>query len=108
MTKTKNRIEAAMPILEEWAAHKAELDKQFDALSGALGLIVEGPLPNAVWSMWDSYTAAVSERIGDDFEWLQWFWLENDMGRRGFEVKSIGGRSMKVKTLRDLARVIYD
>jgi len=107
MTKTE-RIKAMLPHLERWAAHKAELEKQLDALHQVTGGGVEAPLPDAIWRLWDTYTDAVAKLVGDTTEWLNWFSMENDMGAKGLEVHSLGGRSKKIRTLRDLAAVIAD
>lgn len=108
MLSKKERIDAALPILAEWEAHKRTLDAQFDVLRATLGATVEAPLPDAVWRLWDSYTDAVARDLGDVDQWLHWYSAENDMGRKGLEVRSLGGRRKTIKTLRDLARVIYD
>lgn len=103
-----DRIKAILPHLEKWAAHKVELDRQFEALRALMGCGVEAPLPDAVWRLWDSYTDAVSQVVGDTDDWLAWFSMENAMGAKGLEVHSLGGRSKKIRTLRDLAAVICD
>jgi hypothetical protein len=107
MTKAQ-RIKDIIPQLERWAAHKGELDRQFEALRALMGCGVEAPLPDAVWRLWDSYTDTVSKLVGDTDDWLPWYSMENAMGAKGLEVQSLGGRSKKIRTLRDLAAVICD
>lgn len=102
----------AMPIdeivkrLEAWAARQRELHAQYAALHALTGAEADCPLMRPVWSVWTAYTVAVSEIVGDDNEWLQWYELECDMGRRPKTVTSTGGKTIKVRTLRQLARVI--
>ncbi len=102
----------AMPIdeivrrLEAWADRQRKLQAQYQALQALTNADCECALLAPVWSVWTAYTVAVSELIGDDNEWLQWYELECDMGRHPKEVTSTGGKTIKVRTLRQLARVI--
>lgn len=63
------------------------------------------PLFDAVWLTWDAYTERLAHRIGDDADRLQWYCGDNDMGAKGLEAHSLT-RSIKVRTLRQLAGVI--
>jgi hypothetical protein len=94
-----------LPLLQSWKDRHAELSAQMDALSVPLGGTFDGPLFNAVWMTWDAYTDQLAHRLGDEHDWLQWFVSENDMGRKGMEVHSLT-RSLKVRTLRQLASLI--
>lgn len=102
-----DRLTAAqmLPLLKEWAERHAALSTQMDALAKPLGGMPDGPLFDAVWLTWEAYTDQLAHRIGDDGEWLHWFCGDNDMGRKGLEVSSFS-RTMKVRTLRQLAAVI--
>lgn len=95
-----------LPLLQAWAEHHAALSAQMDALAKPLGTI-DGPLFDAVWRMWDAYTDQLAHRIGDTGDWLQWYCHDNAMGAKGLEVSSYT-RTIKVRTLRQLARVILD
>jgi hypothetical protein len=92
--------------LEAWADRQRKLTAQYEALKALTGADCECELLKPVWSVWSAYTVAVSELVGDNNEWLQWYELECDMGRRPREVTSLGGKTIKVRTLRQLARVI--
>lgn len=104
-----DRMTAAqmLPLLQDWQRHHADLSAQMGALGAVTGGTVGGPLFDAVWYLWDGYTAQLAHRIGDTSDWLQWYCAENDMGRNGLEVTS-WTRTVKVRTLRQLARVIAD
>lgn len=78
-----------------------------EALAKPLGGTFDGPLFDAVWLTWDAYTDQLAHRIGDTSDWLQWYCSENDMGRKGLAVSSYT-RTIKVRTLRQLARVILE
>lgn len=94
-----------LPLLTQWAERHAALSKQMDALAGIFGGTFDGPLFDAVWLTWDAYTEQLAHRIGDQSDWLQWYCSENDMGAKGLQVYSFS-RSIKVRTLRQLATVI--
>ena len=99
-------IEEIVKRLEAWAERQRKLHAQYEALKALTSASPECALMAPVWSVWGAYTVAVSELIGDEDEWLQWYELECDMGRRPKEVTSTGGKTIKVRTLRQLARVI--
>ena len=92
--------------LEAWAMRQRELTVQYEALRALTNAGSDCALLKPVWSVWGAYTVAVSELVGDTNEWLQWYELECDMGRKPMEVTSLGGKTIKVRTLRQLARVI--
>lgn len=102
------RLDQVVVRLQAWAARQQAIDKQYNALRALVGCDLESPLLAALFDVWTAYTVAVSEIVGDKAEWLQWYELECDMGRRPKEVHSTGGRKIKVRTLRQLARVICD
>lgn len=92
--------------IEAWADRHRKLDAQHQALVALTDASPECPLMAPIWDIWAAYTVAVSELIGDKNEWLQWYQYECQMGRHPMEVVSLGGKSITVKTLRQLARVI--
>lgn len=96
-----------LPILTEWrdTIRKAEAD--ISEYIAPLRPIPESPLYIIPWNLMDAYTRAVSARIGDQFEWLSWYWADNDMGAKAMEAQ-IDGKTYKVRTLKQLARVIVE
>lgn len=92
--------------LEAWADRQRKLHAQYEALKALTNADCECALLKPVWDIWTAYTVGVSEAIGDSDEWLQWYELECDMGRKPKDVTSLGGKTIKVRTLRQLARVI--
>ena len=99
-------IDEIVKRLEAWAERQRKLDTQYAALKALTNADCEFALLKPVWDVWSAYTVAVSELIGDENEWLQWYEFECEMGRRPKEVTSLGGKTIKVRTLRQLARVI--
>lgn len=99
-------IDEIVKRLEAWADRGRKLHAKFDALHALTGADYDSALLAPVWSVWSAYSVAVSELVGDKNEWLQWYEMECDMGRNPKEVTSIGGKTIKVRTVRHLARVI--
>jgi hypothetical protein len=100
------KFEEIVMRLNAWATRQRLLTAQYKALQALTNADCECALLRPVWDVWSAYTMAVSELVGDTNEWLQWYELECDMGRKPKEVTSLGGKTVKVKTIRQLARVI--
>ena len=66
----------------------------------------EAPIALAMGRMWDAYSACVAREVGDESDWLDWYCWENAMGAKGLTVTSTSGKTIKVRTVAHLARVI--
>lgn len=107
MTKTE-RINQIIPKLEAWAFHVKRVNAIYTAMEAVTGSIPDAPIWEAVWGMENAYTDAVSDLVGDEFEWLSYYHLVCEMGKKPREVKLPSGKTITIKTLRDLARVICE
>jgi len=77
-------------------------ERIFSSLEKTIGLDSDSQLGLALWKPFESYTDLLSEVVGDEDQWLWWYCLENDMGRKKLAARS-GGRRMRVITgLNDL------
>lgn len=94
------------PRLLEWQARYEDWQAQYKALQALTQCGPEAPIALAMGSMWDAYTACLGREVGDENEWLDWYCWENDMGAKGMEVTSTSGKTIRVKTVAQLARVI--
>ena len=99
------RINEVQEHLIRWAAHQKALTTQYEALQNLTGADCESPLLTAVFAVWAAYTVAVSEIVGDRNDFLQWYEYECQMGANPMEV-TIGDKTIKVRTIRQLATVI--
>ena len=99
-------IDQIVTRLEAWAKRQAQFAGQLENFRALTGAMPDCALLLPMYDVWSAYTVAVSELVGDNNEWLSWFELECEMGRRPMTVKSLGGKEVKVRTLRQLARVI--
>ena len=96
-----------LDLLANWAAHHDKIDKMMDGIKASIGLDPNGPLFDTVWRLFDGYTTALAAQIGDDGDWLPWFYMENSMGSKGHEA-GYDGKPRKIKTLADLYWLIAE
>lgn len=91
-----------------WSCRHKELTKQAEALRAVTGGDYDAPLMAAVWAVWNAYTVAVGELVGDSDEWLQWYETECSMGRTPkMAYRAFGSDGVNVRTIKQLARVIH-
>jgi hypothetical protein len=76
-------------ILTRWQKAIEEADALFDPVVDMLRLDPENRVCQAVWRTQEALTATTSDLLDDGFEWLGWFWLKNDMGRKGLEAGTV-------------------
>lgn len=105
MSKRKTTAEIA-PKLLEWQRIYNDWQAQYETLQALTRCGPEAPIALVMGRMWDAYTSAVAREVGDTNDWLDWYCWENDMGTKGLEVTSTSGKTIKVKTVAHLARVI--
>lgn len=103
---TRMKPEDIAPRLLEWQRIYDQWQAQYEALQALTKCGPEAPIALAMGQMWDAYTNAVAREVGDEEDWLGWYCWENDMGAKGQEVRTISGKTIKVRTVKQLARVI--
>ena len=103
---TRKKPADIAPRLLEWQRIYGQWQAQYEVLQALTKCGPEAPIALAMGHMWDAYTAAVAREVGDENDWLEWYCWENDMGAKGLEVTSTGGKTINVKTVAHLARVI--
>jgi hypothetical protein len=101
-----NKIEK-LERLTEWADEIQKADAVIDPISEVLGLSVECPIHQAVWALQAAYTKSVSELVGDQEAWLDWYANENKFGEKGYEA-GLKGNTRQIKSLEDLLWVIEE
>lgn len=94
-----------LAILNRWQEAMNHADTHFDQLINIMGLHPEGETLTAVSVLQYVLTESTADLLGDEFEWLVWFWIENDMGVKG--MKAGPPDDMRpIKTLEDLLWLI--
>lgn len=94
-----------LAILTEWKRRHDALDAVFESLRPALGSDPESPLWKASWDVFTAYTSALSQILDDEDGWLEYYWLENNWGAKGYEV-GYDGKLKPLKTLGNLAALL--
>lgn len=73
-----------LELLQEWERNIKSSDEVLGKFSELFGCFT-GPAVESIGAMQTAYTAAISRLIGDDGEWLEWYWFDNAMGANGYE-----------------------
>jgi len=97
--------EQKLAMLETWRSLHEQLDTHWDQLRSTTGASVDSPLGDAVWKIFAEYTVALSDLLDDDFCYLHWYWLDNDMGTRGLDAGTKDDMR-KIESLDDLLWII--
>lgn len=93
--------------LDEWKRHHDALIGAFSSLNKLTGATPDCALMRPIFDVWSAYTASVSELIGDQDQWLDWYQFECDMGEKP-QKAYFNGKETQVLTISDLAQVILD
>ena len=97
--------ENTLSLLGDWAKHHAAIQKMMAGIKANIGLDLDGTMFVTVWAVFGAYTDTLACEIGDSEGWLDWYRFECEMGARS-KTAFVGTKSIKVKTLAQLANVI--
>ena len=92
--------------LKQWKSMHDGFIGAYTTMHKLTGAMPDCELLSPAFDLWDAYTVAVSELVGDYGDWLHWYEFECGLGETPRMVVLTDGREIKVKTLRDLANVI--
>lgn len=101
----KIQKESARFIIEEWQKAIQRSDALMLPAVNALRLPPESPPWVAVQALQATLTTVCAALVDDKYEWLVWYWQENDMGARGHEAGPTGN-TRPIKTIDDLLWLI--
>ena len=91
-------------LLQKWKASydrtEAVTDKLRDLVNDATGQLYD-----ALWANFDDQTRTIGIILGDEGEFMNWYELECDMGKRPLEAGK-DGKMKEIKTLEDLLWLI--
>lgn len=85
--------------IKSWHASITATQVILDKITALFGYGSEAT--EGVGQLMESYTESVSRSIGDKFGTLEWFWLENDMGKNGHHA-GVAGNLRPIRNLDDL------
>lgn len=97
--------EQKLAALTRWQQAMEKADSTIDPVISLLQLQPESPICDVVWRLQSALTAATADLVGDQAEWLSWYAMENDMGRKGLEAGWMGAER-EIRTLEDLMWLI--
>ena len=73
--------------IREWMERVQAANAQLVLLSDMTGdLNYDAPLPAAIEALIEGYTAALSQIIGDEGDWLEYFWIDCALGKNPLAV----------------------
>ena len=87
--------------ITHWHSDMIQMEETLDKVNSAVGLVPEGDLSHACSCMMSALTLTTAELVNDEAECLEWYWLENEMGKRGFAAGP-DGKERSIKGLDDL------
>ena len=96
-----------LQILNDWHYQYDRITELMDGMTKAIGVLPEGLFSETVWGLFDSYTKAISDLVGDKGGWLNWYYLENNMGAKGMNA-GYDGKTKPIKNKLDLRALIFE
>ena len=61
--------------ITRWLAVMHDINSVVDSITGYTGADLDSPMMRPICEMMSAYTNVVSRIIGDDSEFLTWYWL---------------------------------
>lgn len=98
--------EQQLSALRIWQEAVTEVEREIDALV-EIGFTPESRLCAAINNALEALTNATSQIVGDEYNWLEWYWHECQMGSHPMKAgKSSGHR--EIGSLDDLIWLLED
>ena len=97
--------EQKLAHIQAWHDAMTKANENIRPVIYALALGGEDPITNTVWQLQTDLTRAYAEILDDAFESLNWYAIENDMGRNGMQAGA-AGETRPIRTLEDLLWLI--
>lgn len=93
--------------IRNFCARVAETERVVGVLDEVFGMQPECALHSAVWSLAEGYQATLDSAHGLE-GWLEWWWMECDLGRKPLQASPAGGALRVVATVDDLVQIIRE
>lgn len=93
--------------IRQWHERVVELETRYNELSPLIGANPESLMMAAVWHVASGYTDMTGEATGAG-GWLEWWWLECNLGARQMTACLPGEPQRNIATLEDLIRLVLD
>lgn len=108
MVKDKPDRFDAMTLLREWQEAHDQMDEVERQMQNILGIGPDSPIREVYWRCFEKYTHVLGRLLGDSpgpDSWLEWYWLENEMGVKGHDA-GYDGDMQPVEQLQDLEALL--
>ena len=87
--------------ITHWHSDMTQMQEVLDKCDKVIGLAPQGDLWHACSCMMSALTLTTAELVGDEAEWLEWYWLENGMGSKDLSA-GYDGQEKHIRSLDDL------
>ena len=100
--------EQVTEAVREWMERVQGADAQLNAIGELFGCLdYDAPLPAAIEGLISGYTKALGRVIGDECEWLEYFWIDCAFGANPLGVTpEKGAAEIKIDSPEAIAEVI--
>lgn len=103
MTKTEIYAE-----LQAWERVQKGLESQLELFYDLTGAQPDSELLTAIYAVAEAHTNAIERIIGDEMQWCDWWKYECQYGEKPMQAANLDKRLRKIKTLKQLARLISE
>ena len=79
-----------LAILRRWQDAINRADTLFDPIRRDLGSDPESNLCQSVYGLQEVLTRTTADLLDDGGNWLEWYWLENDLGKKCLDAGKAG------------------
>lgn len=95
--------------LMDWEQQYRNINQSYELVKVAFHANVECPAFNSTFMLFDKYTDVLSDLLGDDDQWLNWYAWENSFGTKGLEAKAPTWKKLrKINSITKLLTLIND
>jgi hypothetical protein len=95
-----------MKLLQTWEVVICGMESEEDKLQVTLQPGADSPFISRLDILKIEYTRAVANLVDDTGDWLEWYWLENNMGAKGLPASRKQGKMKPVTSIRQLLVLI--
>lgn len=94
-------------LLTEYIDAIKKVNSAWESFHPVIGDDPESPICRGLYILNEVCLKAVSEILGDECDWIDWFIWENDCGEKGYEA-GFKDNLKKIKTIEDLYGLIKE
>ncbi len=93
-------------LLKTWEDKSDDVDKLWTSCEESIGVDPNGKLCKVLFDLLEQYTNTLEKLLGSG-DWLNWYAMDNDMGRLGMSAGH-DGKTKQIKSLSDLYELIVE